>query len=41
VAVLQALLEAVGPARVEVASQVDSAYGARLTVRLGQRFFRP
>jgi LCP family protein required for cell wall assembly len=40
VPVLRALLEAVGPARVEVASQADSAYGARLTVRLGKRFFR-
>ncbi|MEB3220733.1 MAG: LCP family protein [Candidatus Sericytochromatia bacterium] len=41
VPVLRALLEAVGPARVEVATQPDSAYGARLTVRLGKRFFRP
>lgn len=39
--VLAALMQALGPARVEVTEDANSAYGARLTVRLGKRFFRP
>lgn len=40
VLVLEALLEAIGPARIEVTSDTMSPYGAQLTVRLGRRFFR-
>ena len=39
VPVLDTLMEAVGPARIEVTSDTVSPYGAQLTVRLGRRFF--
>lgn len=40
VSVLDTLFDAIGPARIEVTSDTNSAYGAQLTVRLGRRFFR-
>ncbi|MEB3198012.1 MAG: LCP family protein [Candidatus Sericytochromatia bacterium] len=39
-ALLDALLDAIGPARVELSADAASAYGAHMTVRLGRRFFR-
>lgn len=39
-AILQALDEAVGGARVEVSSDEGTGYAAKITVRLGKRFFK-